>query len=281
MLLAVLLILALVTGITTYAAALLPKKLKSKENEYTRWPIMKLVSGFSVGILISTLLILVIPEGVEILMDSDRKPSVMKNVGVSLFAGFFVMLLIDHQAKHANREDSSSEDQNESVLGRIRSLLYSPLTLGLVLHSLADGIGLGTAFLRGDSSFLLIYFLAIIVHKLPTAFSLAAILLREAWSDRFFNTHVIVFAASTPIASLATYLFIEVSGFNNHEQVARFMLFSAGTLFYSVIHVMSELNGHDTAALDQLESVVSPNYELGCIVAGMVVPIVLSLIGDE
>lgn len=242
---------------------------------------MKLVSGFSVGILISTLLVLVIPEGVEILVDSDTKPRVTKNMGISLFAGFFVMLLIDHQVKHANREDTSSEDQNESFLGRACSLLYSPLTLGLVLHSLADGIGLGTAFVRGDSSFLMIYFLAIIVHKLPTAFSLAAILLREAWSDRYFNTHIVVFAASTPIAAVATYLFIEVSGFNNHEQVARFMLFSAGTLLYSVIHVTSEFNGHDTAALDQLEAAVSPNYEFGCIVAGMAVPIGLSLIGDE
>lgn len=54
----------------------------------------------------------------------------------------------------------------------VRSILATPLTLGLVIHSLADGLALGASVVKGDEgkNLSVLVFLALIVHKCLASF---------------------------------------------------------------------------------------------------------------
>lgn len=97
------------------------------------------------------------------------------------------------------------------------------LTLGLMVHALADGFALGTAATSPVSSGLsFVIFLALVVHKganhpsgntaftnnaalAPVALALTTSLLSTTLSRAECRKHLAVFSASTPIGALAIY----------------------------------------------------------------------------
>ena len=56
----------------------------------------------------------------------------------------------------------------------VESVVGSPITLGLIFHGIIDGISLGSSLASGEVMTLII-FAAIIIHKIPTSFSLSTI----------------------------------------------------------------------------------------------------------
>jgi zinc transporter 9 len=91
-------------------------------------------------------------------------------------------------------------------------------TLGLLVHSLADGIALGAASTAssasessssgssaGVSSTGLLVFAAILVHKAPAAFGLTATLLRQGIGKRTARAHLLLFSLAAPLGALLTY----------------------------------------------------------------------------
>lgn len=108
-----------------------------------------------------------------------------------------------------------------------------PLTLGLVMHALADGFALGSSVLSGgavlpNAPFLsgvsFVIFLALIIHKgtapsephhfvlltvlnvAPTALALTTSLMSTGLPRNECKRHLAIFSASTPIAALFTYM---------------------------------------------------------------------------
>src|SRR5258708_7106867 len=81
-----------------------------------------------------------------------------------------------------------------------RSARANPLTLGLVIHSLADGLALGAssgASMEGsisDHPLTLIVFFALLIHKAPTSLALSSALLSCMPRPRI-RLHIAVFAA--------------------------------------------------------------------------------------
>ena len=68
---------------------------------------------------------------------------------------------------------SAARPENRAATGNlIHSIVAHPLTLGLVIHSLADGLALGASASNegGDSSVSFLVFLALIIHKCMLAF---------------------------------------------------------------------------------------------------------------
>ncbi|VDD90318.1 unnamed protein product [Enterobius vermicularis] len=219
---------------------------------------IRLISIFGAGLLVGTALSVIIPEGVEVLYsvklgkilnlilsdrvqnenvesaehhDDDDSSWPHKSIGISLVAGFLMMLLIDQASRAAT--------------GGERSRFSLTATIGLVVHAAADGVALGSASATKRTDVQFIVFLAIMLHKAPAAFGLVSFLLVEGLERARVKRHLLAFSLSAPITALLTFYILVAgsdSSFSAHSFTGVLMLFSAGTFLYvATVHVIPEL----------------------------------------
>lgn len=272
------LVLAVVMAASSYAAGLLPLVVSLAPAH------MALALLASMGMLTATALVIVVPEGVAAVYATHEGGS--RAIGLLLLCGFALMYVLDHADAVVPRWHRSQQSTSA-----VRSVLLSLLTLGLLVHALVDGVALGTSFTR-RSAFSVVVFVSIIVHKLPTCFSLATMLVREGYPLAMAKVHLAVFALALPVLCVATYAALSV-GSLAPLVVGYLLLFSAGTFFYVVIHVMLDA----AAAADPYKAPPSQESDftivdgteppppmsavgLAASLAGMAVPIALSLLED-
>jgi zinc transporter 9 len=189
-------------------------------------------------------------------------------IAASLIMGFSFMLLVEHltgsdhshvHPGHGDLFDLEVINENGVATDRIEVMEREPttytgnrskkaikLTLGLVVHSLADGFALGASAVSAratdmagpDSSHSelpLVIFFALLIHKgvfyfsnkispcscldnvtiyplAPAALALSTSLLVTPISRSAIRKHLAVFAASTPVGSILTYLLLSAIG---------------------------------------------------------------------
>ncbi|KAJ2550975.1 hypothetical protein EV175_003864, partial [Coemansia sp. RSA 1933] len=147
-------------------------------------------------------------------------------------------------------------------LGRALSPWSLPSTLlGILVHSCADGLALGAAVAASasmdsgesssSSSLELIVFFALLLHKAPAALGLITTLKQQGHAKYKLNVWLTVFAASAPLAALATFsIFLLAAPSSKHSPNSHagvepwtgiIMLFSAGTFMYvAMAHTLTE-----------------------------------------
>ncbi|KAG6891507.1 hypothetical protein C0992_005040 [Termitomyces sp. T32_za158] len=137
----------------------------------------------------------------------------------------------------------SNDSHGQDPTGRAFSL-----TFGLVIHGLADGLALGASFLAKDqsmsSSLSLIVFLALIIHKglcsslsrsrclhelAPTSLALTTALLAISLPRPKCKKYLIVFASSTPVSAVASYLLFSFFGNGDSNWTGIALLISVRT----------------------------------------------------
>ncbi|OBZ68680.1 Zinc transporter ZIP9 [Grifola frondosa] len=164
-----------------------------------------------------------------------------------------------------------------------------PLTLGLVVHALADGLALGSAALSSadsrvhsggvalPSGLSIVVFFALIIHKAPTALALTTSLLSTSLPHAECKKHLAIFSAATPLGTLVSYAvlsFFGNSSGSNWPGIA--LLFSGGTFLY-VATVLQPVLGHSSASED-----ISEKARTFYIILGMLVPYSIGAIfGDD
>jgi len=100
--------------------------------------------------------------------------------------------------------------------------------IGLSLHTLIDGFALGAA--SHDAGLGFFVFLAILAHKIPSSFSLSAILAAEGWSRRSALLMNAAFALMVPAGAL---LYVALRGLVATESfTAHALAASAGTFLH-------------------------------------------------
>ncbi|KAJ3137422.1 hypothetical protein HK100_000691 [Physocladia obscura] len=220
---------------------------------------------------------------------SKYNPS--KYIGPSLILGFLLMLLIDQISgggggnEHASHSHSThrkvlphhAHSHASSTVGEKEGLTVqtsagvsdgvisttSSATIGLVVHAAADGIALGAALssascyiLSGEGNLGFIVFLAIMLHKAPSAFGLTTHLLktynyRGGISTRArIRSQLFLFSISAPIGAILTYTVLVQLGYDGGTDMKIYtgiaLLFSAGTFLYAAaVHVLPEIYGED------------------------------------
>ncbi|KAG7662937.1 uncharacterized protein J8A68_003527 [[Candida] subhashii] len=281
-------------GASTFGVGLIPLKLNLSKLQLNN------MSLFSMGILIGTSIVIILPEGVEMLSGSlDKKEEVSKYIGLPILIGFVLMFVLENSPviSYIGGDYSFLEYGNGTNTNIIKSITGSSITIGLVVHGLVDGISLGSSFSKNEQMFKLLIFLAIIVHKLPTAFSLVSILIHEGINDDLLYWHIFVFAMSTPIASLVTFAIVAIIHKDNEFIIGILLLFSGGTFLYVVNHVIGEMfDNHKAENLPvSVESdgtyISQPSAphshpsmnlsELGLSLLGIVIPLILSITFHE
>lgn len=278
-----LLVLALLVGVSSYAAGMLPLKTDFASKR------LNSVSAVSMGIMVGTVMAVVLPEGVE----TAAHALAGKNlnglpfsfvVGLPLLAGFVTMYIVD-QLLIGRREIRDVQEflLRISISAGLRSVINSTLTTGLLLHLVVDGMALGVSFLNDSESLKFVFFFIIIVHKLPTAFSLTTLLLLEGLGPKYCAIHLALFSLAAPIAAVVTYTIFRLLNAESLLVVGIMLLFSGGTFLYSVFHVMQENLHKDYVPVDSFDPQKPPAAqrvsakELALSVCGMLVPLLFAL----
>ncbi|KAH8082019.1 Zinc/iron permease [Cristinia sonorae] len=180
-------------------------------------------------------------------------------------------------AREGRESQSNSEPPRYETSDSESKRKAYPLTLGLVVHALADGLALGSSALAGNASsrpgLSLVIFVALIVHKAPTALALSTSLLSTSLSRLDCQKHLAVFSAATPLSTLLSYAVMSALGMANDQSwTGSALLFSGGTFLF----VATVLQPGKSAS-DELGN----RLRFVLIILGMLVPVTLSsLVGD-
>ncbi|CCG23491.1 Golgi membrane protein [Candida orthopsilosis Co 90-125] len=288
----------LVMAATTFISSIAPLKFFTVSGTNLTY-----LTNFSVGVLVGTALLIVLPEGVEILNEGMYKLTSF-TVGLPILVGFVLMFTIEKFVGHNGNDrisysaTTNTNSTTSSVFdeGRIAftvgSVLKSSITLGLLVHAAVDGISLGSSFADQDSTLQFVMVIALIIHKIPTAFSLGTILSKERLEDKVLLIHLGLFALSTPVSTWITFTIIGFFNTNIQFVTGILLLFSSGTFLYVVFHVINEFEdglfedgtngGGETSGSDGSTIVDGQTKKKNIFVAivGLMIPLLLSLIKE-
>jgi len=150
-------------------------------------------------------------------------------------AGFVFLLVLERYVlTHACEEPPECEVH---VHGKSLGLTAF---LGLSVHTLFDGVALGSAVKEGVG---LMAFLAITSHKVPSSLSLASILKSEGSSTKRILGYSVLYGLMVPVGAGLYFAFDAVLRFES--LAARVMAFSAGTFLYiAVSDLLPHVNRH-------------------------------------
>ena len=186
---------------------------------YREWSVDKLsmMVAFGGGTLLAAALFLMLPEGWEHVEEGVPWADVEAGfvVAVAITVGFLLMYLLENLAlphlghdheEHLGHsgEAHAAESASERAVHQVGGL---SAFIALSMHTLIDGIALGTA-VTGGEDFALggLVFLAIIFHKMPAAFSLTSALKADNYSNSTALTYLIIFNAMVPVGAILAFV---------------------------------------------------------------------------
>ncbi|KAL1744425.1 ZIP zinc transporter-domain-containing protein [Schizophyllum fasciatum] len=247
------------------------------------------LSTLGTGLLLGTALGVTIPEGIDTLLHAAPAAPPTRTIALALLAGFVLMLAAE-QLLHAHAP-AAPRIEFDAELGELEGAGAGarradapgehaqravPLTMGLAVHALADGLALGAAARDDEGGLGWVVFLALLVHKAPTALALSTSLLAtSSLSREQCRTHLAVFSAATPAGALAAYALFAVLG-TGQAWVGATLLFSGGTFLYvaTVLQPVTEEQSADGGPAGVMRVLV--------VAAGMFTPLVIGhMIGHE
>lgn len=115
--------------------------------------------------------------------------------------------------------------------------------VGMIVHAAVDGVALGATVKEGDGALGLLVFVAIMLHKAPSAFGLATYLLHHGITPEGVKRRLLLFSASAPLGAFATYMGLSLAVVTyKQELLSILLLFSGGTFLYvATAHVLPEI----------------------------------------
>jgi len=210
--------------------------------------VMSFVAGFILGVALYHLL----PHGLVMIPGPG---AVEKAVGLMMFGIILMVLLLRifhfHQHEFGDETgDFHHDHDHEQAHANPESRLIG-VCLGLGLHTMTEGIALGTSIrvgeIHGDEAGLagLGVFLAILLHKPLDAFSIIGLLQAAGHSLRTRIAVNIGFAMLCPVVALLTFWGIGFLGHWEEEVVGYVLVLAAGAfLCISLSDLLPEIHFH-------------------------------------
>ena len=239
--------LAALTLILALLGGLPPILSKIKENQET----LRRITGIASGILLASALLVVIPEGFELATgeheESGEEEEGVDNllIGGAVLAGFLMMLILEGSgighAVHEEHHDHHDEHGHEHVHHRNSPWI---IVLGLSLHSAADGLAIGSAAAGTSEAVTALVALAVLIHKVPAAFSLGVFSMHERENRNDSVRDIVMFSLATPVMILVS--FYTLQGMDEYL-IALAMLFAAGTFLYvATVDTLPDIHNPET-----------------------------------
>ena len=166
-------------------------------------------------------------------------------IGAAILAGFIMMLILEGSgmghAIHEEHHDHHDEHGHEHVHHGAAPWL---LVLGLSLHSAADGLAIGSAAAGASEAVTALVAMAVLIHKVPAAFSLGVFSMHEREDRNDSIRDVVLFALATPVMIMVSFYALE--GLDGHL-IALAMLFAAGTFLYvATVDTLPDIHNPET-----------------------------------
>lgn len=138
---------------------------------YRQWPrkYLQYFLALGAGYMLAVALVEVIPESIKITGEHAL---------LYVLTGFFLVHLFEHilaQHFHFGEEIHTEEVRHHHV--------RSTVLLGLAIHTLFDGVAIGSGFLVSTWLGLMVFF-AVFLHKLPEGFTVASMILASGQSKK-------------------------------------------------------------------------------------------------
>lgn len=235
-------LIALVVFVLSLAGTYAPRAIAAHLSSGT----LQDLTGVAAGLLLSSALLVVLPEGFHVATEGAGddgfvyRPAVL---GATALAGFVFMLLLEgFGVGHAVHEE-----HHDHVEGHGHGHVHHPtsarvLAVGLSVHALADGIAIGAASAAGEASFSLLVAFAVMLHRVPEAFSLGVFARNER--DSGGERDLWMFALATPIAIIVSYLVLDQA---DDRLLALALLFSGGTFLYvATVDILPMIHNPET-----------------------------------
>ena len=202
-----------------------------------------------------------------------------------------------HNDGHGHIHGHDHEHAHEHFHGDPATLMIT--TLGLVVHSIADGVALGTtcyASQNSESSLPFVIFMALLLHKCPAAIGLTTFLRHEQLKLSKILLHLSAFTVTAPFCAILSYGLFKLFGVSQEEgsdafkYVGILLLISAGSFMYvAMIHILPEVycntdthrpHTHKHTPEDHVhdENYFSKEVELLAMITGLLMPLPLHFI---
>ncbi|KAL0075022.1 Zinc/iron permease [Phycomyces blakesleeanus] len=227
--------------------------------------------------------------------ETDDTTALHSAVGLALVIGFATMFIVDQLSSmhvHATTGNESmqastdngkqpTEESEDELSSSTSRLTHSPTksgraitpTIGLIVHAAADGIALGASASHPQLS--MVVFIAIMLHKGPSAFALTTVLLAEGVSRVQVRKHLLLFSMAAPIGAILTYLILYMTSSTASAGIEYWtgvlLIYSGGTFLYVAMHALQEVN---TVAS---HSNKMSREEIGTILLGMFLPVLINV----
>ena len=166
-------------------------------------------------------------------------------IGLAVLAGFVMMLVLEGSgighAIHEEHHDHEDEHGHQHIHHGVAPFL---LVLGLSLHSAADGLAIGSAAAGTSEAVTAAVALAVLIHKVPAAFSLGVFSMHEREDRNDSIRDVVLFSIATPLMIVVSFYALE--GLDEH-MIALAMLFSGGTFLYvAAVDTLPDIHNPET-----------------------------------
>ena len=237
--------LAAVILILSLAGGLAPRAFADRLTE----KLLHDITGVASGLLLASALLVVIPEGFHLAAQASGPGDAFTDdpvvLGAAVLAGFALMLLLEGFGVGHDVH----EEHHDHEMGHGHGHVHHPrssivLAAGLSVHALADGVAIGSAAVAGDSAFSALVALAVLLHRVPAAFSLGLFTLHETSDQARATLGLVAFAAATPAAILLSYLLLDGA---SDRVIALVLMFSAGTFVYvATVDTLPAIHNPDT-----------------------------------
>jgi zinc and cadmium transporter len=193
-----------------------------------------LLLSFSAGVMLGAAFFHMLPEALH----EGGVPSLSWALGGFLFLFLLERYVLVHFCKEeeaegcevhglpARTDEHAHHDHQHGAGGTVGVAAF----IGMSLHTLADGFALGTSIEIGVGTSV---FLAILFHKMPSSFSLAAILLNERYAARRALLLSGAFTLMVPVGALL--YFVLADHFDHERFGAAALAFSAGTFLHLAV----------------------------------------------
>ena len=217
---------------------------------------LRMITAIASGVLLASAMFAVIPEGFELATEEHEEDSEEEAgheeegfgnliIGGAVLAGFLMMLILEGSgighAVHEEHHDHRDEHGHEHVHHRNSPWI---IVLGLSLHSAADGLAIGSAAAGSTEAVTALVALAVLIHKVPAAFSLGVFSMHERENRNDSVRDIVMFSLATPVMILVS--FYTLQGMDDHL-IALVMLFAAGTFLYvATVDTLPDIHNPET-----------------------------------
>jgi zinc transporter 9 len=247
--------LAALTLMLALIGGLVPILSRIKEDR----DILRRITGVASGILLASAILVVIPEGFELAMEEHDEGVHEEEeagheeeeglegliIGGAILAGFMMMLMLEGSgighAVHEEHHNHEVDHGHEHIHHRNSPWI---IVLGLSLHSAADGLAIGSAAAGSSEAVTAIVALAVLIHKVPAAFSLGVFSTHERNERNDSIKDVVLFSVATPVMIMVSFYALE--GLDEH-MIALAMLFAGGTFLYvATVDTLPDIHNPET-----------------------------------